>query len=108
MRYDRLLTILAPVASVNDMNETVNSWSQLCVDRPCKHYPVSDGERLSGGEKLGFKKSRFQIRYSTDVASVDNTYRVSFGGRLYDINGVKELGRMKQLEITATARSETP
>ena len=34
--------------------------------------------------------------------------RLTFNGREYDINGVKLIGRNEYIEITATARAETP
>lgn len=108
MAYTYRVTILSPVASVNAMNEQVLNWAQLAANRPCKHFNISDGERMRAGETLGHKKARFVIRYSSDVSGVDHTHRLTFGGRTYDIDGVKELGRNKELEITATARADAP
>ncbi len=68
--------------------------------------PVSDGERLRGGEQQADVVSRFQIRWSRKMAQVDRTYFVRYpadGGPLYGIFGVKEIGRQDSLEISATA-----
>ncbi|WP_396190311.1 head-tail adaptor protein [Flavobacterium sp.] len=48
------------------------------------------------------------MRYSTTAATIDPRDRLTFEGRDYDINGVKDVGRRQYIEITATARAETP
>jgi SPP1 family predicted phage head-tail adaptor len=70
--------------------------------------PVRTPRRQRAGETLASKSYRFTIRYSSDVADVDPRDRVTFDGRTYDVQGVKEIGRREGLEITATARAEAP
>ncbi len=67
---------------------------------------VSDGERLKAGQTLADQTARFTIRWSSEVADVNPKDRIQFDGRVYDIGGVKELGRREWLEITATARAD--
>ncbi len=42
------------------------------------------------------------------MSDIDPKDRVRFEGRVYDIVGVKEIGRREGLEITAVARPDTP
>lgn len=93
--------------TTNALNEQVATWSTIATVWASAN-PVSDGERLRAGETIADRMVRFQIRYSPDVADVDPRDQVVFDGRTYDISGVKEIGRREGLEITGTARGETP
>lgn len=104
---DRRVKIRRATFSTNGFNEQVESWADLGTVW-ASVTPISDGERFRAGEMLAAKSSRFVIRYSSKVASVDPRDRLVFDGREYDINGVKEIGRREALEITATARAESP
>jgi SPP1 family predicted phage head-tail adaptor len=106
-RLDRRISIERVSTAVNAYNEPTGAREEI-ANVAANVQPVSDGERMRAGETLAERKSRFTIRYSSDVADVDARDFIVYEGRLYDINGVKEIGRRKYLEITATARAETP
>jgi SPP1 family predicted phage head-tail adaptor len=106
-RLDRRITILRASVATDSFNEPVQTWAGIATVW-ARAEPVMDGEKIRAGETLAHKSYRFTIRYSSDVADVDPTYRLTFDGREYDIAGVKELGRREGLEITATARAEMP
>lgn len=93
--------------SRNGFNEQVASWQPLAQVWAAA-VPVSDGERLRAGETLAFTKYRFTVRHSVQIKTVDARDRLTFDGRTFDINGVKEISRREGYEITATARAETP
>lgn len=104
---DRRIVILRAATTRDAMNEAVPTWSALATVW-ASVTPVGDGERLRAGQVLASRMVRFVVRYSSVTATVDPRDRVQFDGRVYDINGVKEIGRRVGLEITATARAETP
>ena len=106
-RLDSRITLKRATSTANAFNEPVVTWTTLATVW-ASVVPVNDGERLRAGETLASKQSRFTVRYSSTVASVDPRDRITFDGRDYDLNGVKEVGRREYLEITATARAETP
>jgi SPP1 family predicted phage head-tail adaptor len=106
-RLDRRITIERATTTADAFNEGVETWETL-VTVWARAEPISDGEKLRAGETLAHKSYRFQIRYSSLVADVDPRDRLTFDGRTFDIAGVKEIGRREGLEITATARAETP
>lgn len=106
-RLDRRITLRRATTSTDAFNESVFAWETLATVS-AKVEPVSDGEQWRAGETLASKLTRFTIRYSTTVASVDPRDRIQYGGREWDIQGVKELGRREFLEITGAARAETP
>lgn len=102
---DYRISILRAATAVNSMNEPTDSWSKL-VTVWANFVPISDGEKMRAGETLASQMVRFTVRYSRLVADVDPRDRISFRDAVYDINGVKVLGRKQFLEITATARAE--
>lgn len=104
---DRRITLRRATTTVNGFNEPVYTWADLATVW-ASVQPVNDSERLRAGETLALKQIRFTIRYSSTAATVDPRDRLTFDGREYDINGVKEVGRRMFLEITATARADMP
>ena len=106
-RLDRRIVIQRATTSADAFNQPLETFAALATVWAAA-VPVSDGERMKAGQTLAGKMTRFTIRYSSEVADVDPRDRIVFDGRTYDIAGVKELGRREGLEITATARAETP
>jgi len=106
-RMDRRIAIKRATSSVNSFNEASDTWATLATVW-ANAAPVSDGERMRAGETLAQMQVRFVIRWSATTATVDPKDRLTFDGREFDINGVKQIGRRDYLEITATARAETP
>ena len=105
-KLDRKIDVLRASTSRNGFNEEVAAWEPLARVW-AEAVPISDGERRRAGETLSSKKFRFTIRYSSQVYTVDPRDRIRYDGRIFDINGVKDVGRREGIEITATARAET-
>lgn len=91
--------------ATNDFGEPSGSWGTLSSVW-AKRETISDGERWRAGEINAQITDRFVIRYSTDVSDVDPTDRIAWEGRVYNIFGVKEIGRREFIEITAAARND--
>lgn len=105
-KMDRIVTILRANISKDGFNADITTWLPIASDVWAEAEPVNDAERLRAGEVLASKQYRFRIRFSPEVADVDSRDRIRYDGRIYDINGVKEIGRAVGLEITATARAD--
>lgn len=69
-----------------------------------KKTDVSDGERMRAMQVQANISARFLVRYSTLTASITPMDFVRYGGILYDIYSVKEVGRREGFEITAAGR----
>ena len=106
-RLDRRISIERNTPTRNDLNEDIPSWSVLATVWASKE-DVRDTERQRAAESGQVITTRWQIRWSSDVASVDGRDRVVHGDRVYQIQGVKEIGRREGLELTTSARNETP
>ena len=106
-RLDRMIVLKRRKTGSNNFGEQLDQWTSI-GSVWANVAPVSDGERWRAGETLASKLSRFTIRYSSAASAMDPRDQIEHDGRVYDIQGIKELGRRQFLEITAAARAETP
>lgn len=102
---DRLITIERATSTPGPMNAPVLTWAPLAKVWASKR-DVSDAERVAAAEVSAEITARFQILYSSRVASVNPKDRIICQGQVFDISAVKEIGRRDGLEITAAARSD--
>lgn len=63
--------------------------------------PVSDGERFRAGQVQSGITDRFTVRHFALTAGITPADRLSCEGRIYAIDGIKEIGRREGYEITA-------
>lgn len=102
---DRRITLERATVTFDDLGGAVETWSTLATVW-AQVLPISDGERWRAAEVGAEVTTRFRIRWSTTVADVGPKDRIAYAGRVFNIAGVKELGRREGIEITATARGE--
>ncbi len=103
----RRLTILRwQGETTNDLGEPVEAWTPdvraICASR----QDVSDGEKATAGASIGTLRSRFVVRSSSITRTVTIKDRVSEGGKVFAIVGIKQIGRNDAIEWTADSRSE--
>lgn len=102
---DRRVTIRRIVDRTEDAHGgEVEVWADLAIVS-AEVRPISDGERWRTGEAqvAAVSTHRFCIRWGLGVGPLD---RLQYEGRVYEITGVKEIGRRVGQEITAVARAE--
>jgi len=104
-RLDRRITLQRYGITYNSDNEPIEAWSDLATVWASVNY-VSDGEKVRAAEVGASIAVRFQIRYSSTVADLNAKDRVLFDGDVFDIEGVKPLGRREGLEISAAAAAD--
>jgi SPP1 family predicted phage head-tail adaptor len=104
-KMDRRITLERFTETVDQFNEPVKAWGVLAT-RAASYEPLSDGERFRAGETAANASARFVIRYGSTVSDLNPKDRLTFGGVIYDIVRVKEIGRREGLEITANARAD--
>ena len=102
---DRSIILQRATTTKNAFNEDVEAWAPLATVWSSKR-DISDGERVRAAEVGAVIETRFQIRWSSVVADLSAVDRLLFGGLVYNITAVKEIGRRQGLEITAAARAE--
>lgn len=104
-KLDRRVALRRASTTTDATGGEVAAWETFATVWASKK-DVGDAERVRGQEFGASITSRFQIRYSSAVAGVDETCELVCEGRTYGITAVKEIGRREGLEITAAARSE--
>ena len=101
---DRRVTFQRP-ETTDDGFSKVDVWLDLVATR-AKVTPVSDGERWRAGEVGASVTHRFQVRWLNALADLNPKDRLIYEGRVFNISGVKEMGRRDGLEVTASARAD--
>lgn len=104
-RLDARIAIRRATVTADAFNEPAETWATLATVF-ADAAPVMDGERWQAGQTVAQQSYRFTIRWSLGVADVNPRDRIVYNDRIYDINGVKDIGRNAWREITATARAE--
>nr|WP_312296121.1 phage head closure protein [Brevundimonas diminuta] len=69
---------------------------------------VSDRERMLAQQVSATVSTRFVTLWNALLDQVDPTFRIRFGGRIYEITGVKEIGTREGIEFTTSAKADIP
>jgi SPP1 family predicted phage head-tail adaptor len=102
---DRRIVLQRYSLTRDDLNNAVETWTTLATVWAEK-LDISDRERVTAAQLGADITTRFRIRYSSAVAALNPKDRVLYGGRTYDVMGVKEIGRREGLELTTAARTD--
>jgi SPP1 family predicted phage head-tail adaptor len=104
---DRRIVILEPQITFNEFNEPIETFEEL-MRVAAKRSDVSTTEAFRAQEIGAELTARFTIRWSARASAIDARHRVRFGGKDYNITGIREReDRERWLEINAVVRSET-
>jgi SPP1 family predicted phage head-tail adaptor len=99
---DRRITIPRYQEAGRDaFNEPVLAWVPIAT-RWGQYRPHRGDERFAAQQVAGTAVVMFVLRYR-DVRVTD---RLSYGGKLWNIHDVREIGRTVGVEIDAVARAE--
>ena len=98
-RLDRRITIQSFTEAQDAVGELIKTWSDLITVSASK-LDVTGRERFAARQELAQETTVFRIRHRTDI---NVEMRISYDSKLYDIEGLAELGRREGLDITATA-----
>jgi head-tail adaptor len=85
--------------------ENVDSWEMLATTYAEK-LDVSDSERVASAEVSAEISTRFRLLWSDAYSSVNPKDRIVLDERVFEIVGVKEIGRREGLEISAISRAD--
>lgn len=91
----------------NDFNEPIMQWTAL-ADAWASKLDVSDVEKVNAGHEQSALVSRFVIRWNPTTKTITAADRMSFDGKTWNIQGVKETaqGRNHFIEVTAVRVSD--
>ena len=99
-KLDRRLTIQSKVSTRGSMGDVAETWETVATVW-ARLLSSKGREFYSGGVQLGVDITGFQIRYSTAVGAMDQTWRVLYEGQEYNVFSTSEVGRREYLIIMA-------
>ena len=105
MRADRRVQFRRAALSQGGFGQ-VETWANHGPVTPAEKRDVSDAERMRANEIQAHITTRFRVRWSAFTAGLTPKDRLICEGLVYDISGIKEIGRREFLEITAGARAD--
>ncbi len=101
-RLDRMITIERSTSTKSPLGGQSKTWPEY-MKAWASVAPVSDGERFRADAASATITDRFVINWNAKAELITAKDRINYGGRHYDIHGLKEIGRRHRLEISATA-----
>lgn len=104
---DRKITITRAAVSRDAVNNEVETWPPFLTKLSAKWRPATAREQLAQQEVGADVDDIFEIRWSTQAATINPKDRLIFGERDYNIVEVTEIGRRNRIRIKAIARSDT-
>lgn len=104
---DRRINVEQVSRTRSDTGQPVETWS---VFRTCWAQRVEGSrvsERFAGNQQYATVTTIFRVGYFPNYTAITtDDHRVMFEGRLYDIQGVVELGRKDGIELLCSARGK--
>lgn len=95
----------------DDGYQVTDTWadhgSLIWAGRKDVNDAVNDAERAAAGWVEATVASRFVVRSTPFTRGLTAKDRLVCEGLTFDIQGIKQIGRMDRLEITAVARADT-
>jgi SPP1 family predicted phage head-tail adaptor len=96
---DRRVTIQRKTVVYDEYNEAIEAWAELAT-LSAQVVQQSGREFLSNDQTQAERRVLFRLRWFKGVTVLD---RVTYGGRVHNIQDVKELGRREGLELLTLA-----
>lgn len=103
---DRRITLQRYSVSYNAANEPDETWTPDASPVWASWRRASARETLAAGQVQAAVSDIFEIRFSSAVANLNAKDRIAYGGRIYDISSVTEIGRREGFRIEASARAD--
>lgn len=85
---------------------SVETWADHGDPFRAEKMDLSDAERWRAGEVAAHVTARFRVRWWTFTAGITPKDRLVCEGVTYEITGIKEVERRRELEITVAARTD--
>jgi len=101
-KLKHLVTIQSPAGTRDAVGERTTSWVDV-DDVMAAIMPVKVEERFVAPQLRGSITHKLHIRYSSEIAGVDSTWRVVYGARAFTIDGVRDIEeRHHMVELLCT------
>ena len=102
-RMDRQITFEVNTPTPSATGQEVDAWAALASNATAWAEKVDlSGKEFFAARQINAEISaEFRIRYRSDVT---RKMRINYGGALYDIHHIAEMGRREGLRILASAK----
>jgi head-tail adaptor len=101
--FDSTIQLFAPGSAIDDGYTSLPSAYASQGTRKAKHVPAMRREVFEAAGREVKLPAIFEVRSDTLTRTINEKWRLSFGGDTYDIKGVQEVGRRKFIRIEAMA-----
>lgn len=99
-QLDRRITIEQETETVSPSGGVVVTWATVATVWAAK-MDVRPRERYAAATDLATETTTFRIRWRSGITP---EMRITYDGKVYNIEGIAEVGRRIALDLTATAR----
>lgn len=100
-KLDRTIAIERKSETVSETGAAVATWMNIATVR-AEIVTQAASEFLTGFGEAENGTIVFRVRYLPGITTAD---RVSYGGKVYDLKEITEIGRRRGLELRAVAVS---
>ena len=84
---DRRITVQSATEVRDAAGQPIETWADFAANLPAEYLPVSGGEQFEAQQRLATRRSRFRIRYRTDIT---RKMRLQYAGEDWNIRDVEE------------------
>lgn len=102
-QLDRRVTIEAVTRTTDPAGQATETWAPVATVWAAV-WQLSATERAARPQTAAEETRRFRIRWTRAWTPTPGDHRIVYAGRVFDIQGVAEIGRREGWEITATAK----
>lgn len=100
-RLDRRIKLESLTVTQSPSGQKKDAWTLVASDLPANVRPISAREQFEADQVAAQFETVFTIRFRSDV---NQKARLTYDGKVYDITGLREVGRRRWLELMAKAR----
>ena len=97
---DRFITIEDPTVTQDDFGGEVTTWTEFATVW-AQRVDMKARERFNSDQIQAKEMTTWRIRF---LDGIQPDMRIVYFGKVYEITGIAELGRMAGLEIVTEAR----
>lgn len=101
-RLDRRVQVQTRTVARGPTGEAIEQWSAP-RERWAEVVLVSASERRQSEQVMATRTATFRLRWERDLVGAQS--RLVYDGFIWDVRGVKELGRREGLELMAEAEA---
>lgn len=101
--FDRTIELFSPTAAVDDGYTSTPGGFASQGTRKAKYVPAMRREIFEAAGREAQIPVVFEVRSDSLTRTIGQTWRIGYGGLVFDVQGSQEVGRRKYIRIEALA-----